>query len=113
MRYVNSKEIQAFVDRVEKKKSYRREYNLIFRHLLEEMGELSAAIWLLESNHSIPFTGPGEEISNEQRVGGELVDIISLCVYLATVLEVDLNEVFPWKFSRVARQYGVEFKESK
>lgn len=111
MRYVNSKEIQAFVDRVEKRKSYRREYNLIFRHLLEEMGELSAAIWALQRVGLSRRSKASSE--RKMQIGGELVDIISLCVYVSSVLKVDLNEAFPWKFSRVARQYGVEFKESK
>lgn len=103
MKYISAKEIQAFVTRVEKKKKYRRDPNLIMRHIMEEVGELSAALWRHEVAGVMKMAGDSKE-----RVGAEIIDVISLSVYLADVLHIDLNKAFPKRIDEVARQYGVK-----
>ena len=88
--------------RVEKKKKYKRDPNLILRHLFEEIGELSNALWIYESEAKERSTGIRPEI-----VARELIDIISLANYLADVLGIDLNAEFPYRMKEVAKQYGI------
>lgn len=102
MKYIDTKKIQAFVTRVEKKKKYKRNAGLIMRHLTEEIGELSAALWRHETG-AYNLYGDSKE-----RTAAELVDVISLSVYMADVLSIDLNKAFPKRIDEVARQYGVK-----
>lgn len=102
MKFINAKKIQEFVTRVETKKKYKRDPNLIMRHLFEEVGELSAALWRYESS---PRLKKGD---SKERAAAELVDIISLSVYMADVLGIDLNKAFPERIDEVARQYLVK-----
>lgn len=104
--YINSKKIQAFVTKVETKKKFKRDTNLIFRHLVEEVGECSRALW-----HYELFCTTGMKSGARKDVAKELVDIISLCVYLADVLHEDLNEIFPIRIREIAKQYMVNHKE--
>ena len=104
MSYVDCRRIQSFVDSVERKKNFKRDPGLIMRHLFEEAGECSRALWLLES-----FSPSGLKVCRKYAVASELVDIISLCVYLADVVGVDLNETFPKRFKEIAKQYKVKF----
>lgn len=107
--YINTKKIQGFVTLVENKKGFKRDANLILRHLFEEVAECSAELWKYESTDSTM------EVKDRyaENVSRELCDIISLCVYLADVLGLDLNESFPERFKEVARQYQVGFKKEK
>ena len=113
MRYIDTKNIQDFVTRVENKKGFIPDPNLIFRHMVEEVGELSAAMWKLEVfvkehlNRYGPWSGDIPSIQ-KRILAGKLVDIISLCVYMATVHRINLNEIFPIRFNEIADQYGVE-----
>lgn len=104
LKYINSKRIQKFVTSIEKKKRFKRDPNLIIRHLFEEIGECSHALWLAEN----PETD-GLRESRRRDVGRELCDIISLAVYLADVLGLDLNDIFQINFEEVARKYNVKF----
>lgn len=105
MKYINSKKIQDFVTLVETKKGYKRDVGLILRHLFEEVGELSGAIYRYETEqeHHADCCLPKRE-----QVAMELVDIISLANYIADVLKIDLNNAFPKRMIQVARQYGVK-----
>lgn len=102
MRYLDTVRIQAFVDRVERRKRFRRDPNLILRHLLEELGECSNRLWLYES------ATPRLREKYRAEVGREIVDMVSLCVYLADVLKIDLNAAYPKRIEEVFRQYNVE-----
>ncbi len=105
MTYIASDKIQEFVTRVENKKGFKRDSALIIRHLFEEIGECSAALWRYESlKTDANFSKSMAKI----KVGSELADIIALSVYMADVLEIDLNKAIPQRFNEVAREYGVE-----
>lgn len=106
MIYIDSEKIQKFVSAVETKKKYRPEPNLIIRHLVEEVGELSHVLYLLET---LP---PGHsDLPGRHLVGRELVDVLSLVNYLAHVCRIDLNNAIPDRMAEVADQYDVEIPE--
>lgn len=99
--FIESLRIQKIVDAVEQKKNYKRDPNLIFRHIVEEIGELSRALYIYDSAKD----RGGPDATN---VIKECVDIISLCNYLSTVLNVDINKIFPIRLREVMAQYNVK-----
>ena len=107
-KFVDTRKILGFVHRVEKKKDYKKNANLIMRHLFEEVGEVSAELYKIESAH--PSVCREAE---RRRVGEALVDIVCLSAYLADSLGVDLDSCFPSRMRQVARQYGVECPEAQ
>ena len=102
-KYIDAHAIQKFVNRVEKKKGYKRDPALVLRHLLEECGELSAAIWQLEK-----FTTDGLRAKRLNDIGRELSDVIFLACYIADILGIDMNKAIPDAMEAVARQYGID-----
>ncbi len=94
--FIDQERIQEFVDAVEAKKGFKPHYEKIFRHMVSELGELEGAIWNFESKGKSNFP-----------IGCELIDIISLCVYMATVMQIELNIIFPQRMKAIAEQYGV------
>ena len=101
-KYIDARVIQKFVNKVERKKGYKRDPALVLRHLLEECGELSAALWRLEK-----FTTDGLRANRYEDVGKELCDIIFLACYIADILMIDMNKAIPDAMKTVAKQYGV------
>lgn len=101
--FIDQERIQDFVDAVEAKKGFKPHYEKIFRHMVSEIGELENAIWNWENLLKSPLDIDMKKTS----IGMELVDLISLCVYMATVMRIDLNEMFPVRMKAIAEQYGV------
>lgn len=108
MAFINTKKILSFVNRVERKKRFKREPGLILRHLFEEVGEASRALWQLDS-----VSTKGTADAYRERVAKECVDVVCLAVYLADVLKVDLDEIFALRIREIAAQYGVECPEAR
>lgn len=107
--YINDEAIAAFVDEVETKKGYVRRADLVLRHLVEEVGELSAALWKFEEE--MEFASVMPKPPEPTKVARELVDVISLAVRMADILGADLNEAIRWRMKEVAKQYGIEDRE--
>lgn len=107
--YINTEAISEFVDEVETKKGFRRRPDLILRHILEEVGELSAALWKFEEENE--YASVMSKAPDPARVARELVDIIFLCVWEAHVMGIDLNESVRWRMKEVAKQYGIDDRE--
>lgn len=98
--YINTARIQAAVTLVENRKRFKRDAGLIMRHIVEEVGELSAALYRYEASGIIGG-------SKRTEVGRELIDLISLSVYMADVLGINLNALYPQRMSEVFAQYKV------
>lgn len=106
--FIDQERIQEFVDAVEAKKGFKPHYEKIFRHMVSEIGELDGAIYKWEQSRMMKDLAPKwDDVFIKSTVGTELVDLISLCVYMATVMGIDLNEIFPARMRAVAEQYGV------
>lgn len=101
-KYIDTHRIQAFVNKVERKKGYKRDSALVLRHLFEECGELSAALWRLES-----FSIDGMREKRRADIGKELADVVFLAVYIADILGIDMNKAIPDAMAAVAREYGI------
>ncbi len=100
--YIDQDAIVEFVQKVEDTKGFKRDVRLVFAHIVEEVGELSKAIWM---NELAAQTGT---IDAETRdVAKELIDIIFLSAYLADILAMRLNEVIPERMGEIRQQYGV------
>lgn len=96
----------SFVRRVESRKKFRRDPGIIIRHLFEEIGECSRALWFHQE-----MATPGLKEKSSLDVAMEIVDIVSVSMLLADVLGVDINKAFPVRFRQVGKQYGVRFAE--
>lgn len=107
--YINTEAISEFVDEIETRKGYKKRPDLILRHILEEVGECSAALWKFEEESE--FAAVMSKPPDPARVARELVDIIFLCVWEAHVMGVDLNEAVRWRMKEVAKQYGIDDRE--
>lgn len=105
--YINDEAITAFVEEIETKRGYRRRADLVLRHLLEEVGECSAALWKFEEESEAVL----ENRPEPAKVARELVDIIFLCCWMADILGIDLNEAVRWRMKEVAKQYGIDDRE--
>lgn len=108
--YINAEAITLFVEEVETKKGYRRIPDLVLRHLFEEIGELSAALWKFEEESE--FSSVMKSPPEPTKVARELVDIISLVVWLADIMKIDLNASVRWRMKEVSKQYGIEDRET-
>lgn len=107
-KYINTKRILSFVNRVERKKNYKRDVNLIMRHLFEEVGEVSAILYKFQS----PDTPTLRDIKRRE-TALELVDVVFLSCYLAEALGVDLDGCVSDRMQAVARKYNVKCPEAK
>ena len=101
-KYIDTHRIQAFVNKVERKKGYKRDSALVLRHLFEECGELSAALWRLESRARKVM-----RTKHHKAVGKELADVVFLACYIADILGIDMNKAIPDAMEAVAKQYGI------
>lgn len=104
MKYVDTKSIQAFVNKIERKKRYKRDAGLVLRHLFEEVGELSAALYRYESDSKFSQV---LSMDRKDQVAKELCDVIFLAVYIADILKIDINKAIPSAMKDVAKQYNV------
>ena len=102
---INQKEINRFVTAVETKKKFRRDPNMIFRHMISEMGELDGAMYDLERHHAMSPGGEGFFAA----IGYELVDVIFLACYMADIYGVDLNTIIPGRMQSIAKEYKVSW----
>lgn len=107
MKYVDTKSIQAFVDKIERKKRYKRDAGLVLRHLFEECGELSAALYRYESDFKFSRV---LRMDRKDQVAKEICDVIFLAIYIADILKIDLNQAIPKAMVDVATQYQVRHK---
>lgn len=102
MKYINQTEIVRFVKAVEDKKGFVRDYNLVFRHLVEEVGELSRAIWEWEKKGRTLDNPPTDGI------GREIVDVVFIALWLADIVGVDVDGSIPRAMDEISAQYGVK-----
>ena len=106
--YINTEAIMEFVQEVETKKGYRRQADLVLRHLFEEIAECSSALWKYEEEAEAMI----DKLPAPTKVARELVDIISLSCLMADILGIDLNEAVRWRMKEVFQQYGIEDREN-
>ncbi len=111
--YLNTEAIVEFVEEVETKKGYKRRADLVLRHLFEEIAECSAALWKHEEeNEHLWAAGGIAPQPAPTKVARELIDIISLTIWMADILGIDLNEAMRWRMKEVFQQYGIEDREN-
>ena len=98
----------SFVNAVEAKKNFSRDHNLVFRHLVSELGELDARIWQYEKNTKAGING-SVLTYDAKYIGYELVDIVFLACFLAEIFGVDLDDLIGERIEQIKNQYGVEW----
>lgn len=101
-RYVDTDAIVAFVQKVEDTKGFRRDVRLVFAHMVEEVGELSRAVWDHEK------AALGQDYPDPSGVGRELIDVVFLACWLADILRIDLNKQVPARMAEIRTQYGIK-----
>jgi hypothetical protein len=112
--FINQKKINKFVNRVETTKGFKRDHNLVFRHIASEIGELDHAIYALErlNPQALGKLTKDFEASARQCIADELIDIIFLCCYMGELLGAsDLNDRIIERMEDIATKYHVEFKK--
>lgn len=113
---IDQEKIVRFVTAVETKKNFKRCPDKIFRHMISEMGELDAAIHVIDKLSSPDLDGlfnlGSLRQSLSKKVGEELLDIIFLACYMADVYEVDLNALIPKRMKAIADQYEVKIPKA-
>ena len=92
--FIDTEAIVDFVNTIEEAKGYVKDPRLIFAHLVEEIGELSRALWLFESGKA-----------KSTLIIKELIDIIFLACYIADILHANLNDEIPDRMEQISEQY--------
>lgn len=98
---IDTKTIVKFIRTVEDYRGFSRDMRLVFAHMVEEIGELSRAIWEYEKEE-LQIDHPSPD-----GIGMELLDIVFLACYLADILAADLNELIPERMDAIRKQYKV------
>lgn len=94
--------IVRFVRRIEAKKRFKEDPNLIFRHMISEMGELDAQMHLLSKTDLVPM-----QPHFKQNIGYECLDIIFLACYMADVYKISLPDLMQQRMEAIAKKYEV------
>lgn len=97
---LDEKRIVDFVNAIETRKGFLRNPDLIFRHMVSEMGELDAA---MHRHSNAAGRGILEAMEN---IADELLDIIFLACYMADVFGVGLNRRAPHRVNEIDLKYS-------
>lgn len=100
--FVDQDGINRFVNAVERKKGYKKEFNAVFRHLVSEIAELDAAV------HCLDRIKVGDSYLPEKFIHDELVDILFLTCYIAEIFGIDINLAAGPRMKEIAEKYGVK-----
>ena len=92
--FVDTVPIVDFVNTIEDAKGFVKDPRLVFAHIVEEVGELSKALWQLEMNKV-----------KTSVVARELIDILFLICYMADIVHVDINDQIPTRIKEISNQY--------
>ena len=115
-RIINQRMINRFVNRIEKKKNFKRDHNLVFRHIISEVGELDREIFEFEKKVGADFEKlwPGSVKRSQKKIAFEILDIIFLSCYMAELFRIrDINEFAMERMKDIAVKYGVKFNEKE
>ena len=99
---IDQEKIIKFVRLIEDTKGFKRDLRLVFSHLVEEVGELSRAMYAYEKAIVKSSKAKPDGIISE------LIDIIFLALYLADILAEDVNDLIPERMKEIREQYGVK-----
>lgn len=113
MRMVDQKTINSFVNAVEQRKGFKKEYPYVFRHLVTEVAELENAVYAFELYGAPEETGAYAREHFRRKVGYELWDIIFLACYIAEIFRIDLNGIVKENMDNIRRKYDVEWPKKK
>lgn len=119
-RFLNQKKIVAFVEAVEKHKKFIPDPNLVFRHMISEMGELDAAMHVLDTlireemkSARFQLNLQGAKIAARSRIATELLDLVFLACYMASIHKINLDELVSIRMASIAVRYGLEWPPQK
>ena len=104
---IDQEAICRFVNKIENHKKFKRDHNLIFRHIVSELGELDAKIFQYEKNVLAGLNQTTRYLDSKD-VGFELLDIVFLCCYMADVFNINLDDLIEERMGQIKEKYNVK-----
>ena len=95
------KEVWKIIEGYNNKHNIEHNPNTTFHHLIEEIGELSREIQKEKNDWR-------KEGFNKEKLGEELIDVLGICLMLAQDYDINIEETFKKKISKLKTRFELK-----